>query len=345
MGIKMKINIIKKNIIAAVFSTMMVTTVFAADGNFSNQVSSQNKAISELISKTSNSASAPIILSSSQASSTKASQSSIAAVNPKTSLLGSSVDSQAAFASTVHNMMPFSPKQIVSLHAMFNATRKAAATEPGTPPKPTSTSVMVSLAPGSAPPVVRLQQGYVSSLVFLDSTGQPWPIQAYDVGDPSGFSVQFEKSIPSSLFIQALGAYKPGNLVVVLKGQKTPVMITLMPGQTAVDYRVDMRVPGLGPNASPTLSALPDTSNPQLLNVLDGVPPVGAKTLQVQGGVAQAWLVKDKLYLRTRMTLLSPSWVSTMNSPDGTHAYQLIKSPVLLASDRGKMTQLTLKGL
>ncbi len=347
MGVKMKLIKRMQQVMALLLSVMILGDIYASTNDYSDQVASQDKAISELVGKTNvaktNGSRTLLIKASTAENNAAAPTESTASGN--TSLLGSSTDSRAAFASTVHNIMPLSPKQIVSLHAMFNATRKAAVTSPGSPPKPTSTSLMISLAPGSAPPVVRLQQGYVSSLVFLDSTGQPWPIQAYDVGDPDSFSVQFEKSIPSSLFVQSLGSYKPGNLVVVLKGEKTPIMVTLMPGQSAVDYRVDMRVPGLGPNASPTLSTLPDTSNPQLLNVLDGVPPMGAKNLQVQGGAAQAWLVKDKLYLRTRMTLLSPSWVSTMSSPDGTHAYQLVKSPVLLASDRGKMIQLTLKGL
>ena len=76
----------------------------------------------------------------------------------------------------------------------------------------------------------------------------------------------------------------------MLKGQDTPVMITLMPGQRAVDYRVDMRVPGLGPNASPTMSSLPESANPQLLNFLNGIPPNAAKALTVDGGPGQAWL-------------------------------------------------------
>ncbi|WP_251365941.1 DotH/IcmK family type IV secretion protein [Coxiella-like endosymbiont of Rhipicephalus sanguineus] len=61
------------------------------------------------------------------------------------------------------------------------------------PPKPTSASVIVNLSPEATLPVIRLSSGFVTSLVFLDSTGAPWPIQAYDLGDPNSFNIQWNK--------------------------------------------------------------------------------------------------------------------------------------------------------
>ncbi len=61
------------------------------------------------------------------------------------------------------------------------------------------------------------------------------------------------------------------------------------------------------------------------------------------GGNAQAWVNGETLYLRTRLTLLSPSWVATMTSADGTKAYELLNTSTLLVSDNGKLVQLTLK--
>ena len=51
------------------------------------------------------------------------------------------------------------------------------------------------------------------------------------------------------------------------------------------------------------------------------------------------------MYLRTRNTLLSPSWISVMSSPDGTNAYELTKAPVILVTKNGKMTQLKVEGI
>ena len=45
------------------------------------------------------------------------------------------------------------------------------------------------------------------------------------------------------------------------------------------------------------------------------------------------------------LNVLSPSWISSMSSPDGTHVYELTKSPVILASQRGSVVQLMIKGL
>jgi intracellular multiplication protein IcmK len=262
---------------------------------------------------------------------------------PTDNSFGSSSMSQQAFASMIQSMMPLSPAQIKTLRRLFDRSQYAAAAYPGTPPKPTSSSVFVNLSPGATPPIVRLRNGFVTSLVFLDSTGQPWPIQAYDIGDPNSFNIQWNQK-GNTIIVQSNTTYKSGNLAVMLKGQDTPVMITLMPGQHAVDYRVDMRVPGFGPNASPTVSNLPDTANPQLLNFLNGVPPNSAKELTVNGGPCQAWLSGDKVYLRTTLTVLSPSWLASMSSPDGTHVYEINRAPVVLASYRGKVVQLTVQG-
>jgi intracellular multiplication protein IcmK len=171
---------------------------------------------------------------------------------------------------------------------------------------------------------------------------------AYDLGNPKAFNVEPNQpdGKSSTVLVEALNSYETGNIAVMLKGQDTPVMLTLMPGQTAVDYRVDLRVPGVGPNAKPMAGGgLPAVSDPQLLTFLNGVPAEGATALQVVGGPGQAWRYKKHMYLRTTLTLLSPSWTATMSSPDGTHVYELQKAPVVLVSQQGKMSQLTIKGL
>ena len=262
--------------------------------------------------------------------------------------LGDTEISQEAFAKTLDNLMPLTPDQIKTLKQGYDKRKKAVSESPGVAPKPTSSSVIVNLSPGSTPPVIRLRAGFITSLVFLDSTGEPWPITAYDIGNPSSFNIQptTPDGKTNSMMIQASGTYQSGNLAVMLKGQNTPIMLTLLPGQQAVDYRVDLRVPGFGPNAKPTTDALPQSSDPMLLTFLDGVAPQGAKAVKIEGGGdSQAWVYAHHLYVRTRLTLLSPSWISTMSSPDGTHVYQLTEAPVILVSDHGKEMKLKIEGL
>ena len=251
-----------------------------------------------------------------------------------------------AFEGVTQQMFPLTPEEILRVKQMYHTTEYAQASPVGTPPKPTATSQFVNLSPGSTPPVIRLSQGFVSSLVFLDSTGAPWPISAYDLGDPLAFNIQWDKT-SNTLMIQASKLYTYGNLAVRLRGLNTPVMLTLIPGQKAVDYRVDLRVQGYGPNAKsmPMEEGIPPAANDILLHVLDGVPPQGSARLVVSGGDARAWLLNEKMFVRTSLTILSPGWIGSMTSADGTHAYEMQKSPVLLVSWHGKVMQLKVEGL
>ena len=251
-----------------------------------------------------------------------------------------------AFDGVAQQLFPLTPEQILRIKQLYQTNELAQVSTVGAPPKPTATSQFVNLSPGSTPPVIRLSQGFVSSLVFLDTTGAPWPIAAYDLGDPAAFNIQWDK-VSNTLMIQASKLYTYGNLAVRLQGLNTPVMLTLIPGQKAVDYRVDLRVQGYVPNAKnmPMEEGLPPSANDRLLHVLDGVPPQGSSRLVVSGGDARAWLLNDKMFVRTNLTILSPGWIGSMTSADGMHAYEMQKAPVLLVSWHGKVMQLKVEGL
>lgn len=251
-----------------------------------------------------------------------------------------------AYEQAEKQIFPMHENEIVKMHDKYKKIELAKTSDPNTPPKPVATSQFVNLSPGSTPPVIRLAQGFVSSLVFLDSTGAPWPISAYDLGDPSAFNIVWDKT-SNTLMIQASKLYNYGNLAVRLEGLNTPVMLTLIPGQKVVDYRVDMRVQGYGPNAQIANIAdnLPPHANRVLLHILDGVPPNGSTRLTVSGGDARAWILKNKMYVRTNLTILSPAWLASMTSADGMHAYEMQKSPVILVSWHGKVMQLKVEGL
>jgi intracellular multiplication protein IcmK len=253
---------------------------------------------------------------------------------------------ELAFEGVKEKLFPLQPEEIVRLKQQYHTTEYAQESPIGTPPKPTATSQFVNLSPGSTPPVIRLSQGFVSSLVFLDSTGAPWPISAYDLGDPTAFNIQWDKT-SNTVMIQATKLYTYGNLAIRLRGLNTPVMLTLIPGQKAVDYRVDLRVQGYGPHAKsmPMEEGIPPAASDVLLHVLDGVPPDGSSRLRVSGGDARAWLLEDRMFIRTSLTVLSPGWIGSMTSADGTHAYEMQKSPVLLVSWHGKVMQLKVEGL
>lgn len=252
-----------------------------------------------------------------------------------------------SFQSVTNQAFPLTPTQIQSLNNMLDDTLRAQAAAPyNAPPMPTSTSLLVDLDPGATPPVIRLSKGFVSSLVFIDSSGAAWPIEAYDLGNPSAFNIKWDTK-SNTLMVQAMAAYTYGNLAVKLQNLNTPVMLTLVPGQKQIDYRVDLRIQGMGPNAKPSIggSGLPGQADPVLLDILDGIAPPDAKQLVINGGLADAWLLKNDLFVRTRFDLISPGWISKMSSADGTNAYKLQPTPLLLISRYGKVVSLKVEGL
>jgi intracellular multiplication protein IcmK len=254
-------------------------------------------------------------------------------------------ESDIAFNNMMQQNMPLTPQQVVKLRQLIDTSQRAAAIPPTIPPKPVSTTLIVNLAPGSTPPAIRLAQGYISSLVFVDSTGAPWPIAAYDIGDPKIVNIQWDGK-SNIMMMQAISPYSSGNLVIRLVGLDTPVTLELVSGQRVVDYRTDIHVPGTGPNAKelPTGTGLPNSANQLLLSVLDGVAPTGSRLLTVTGGDCQAWLLNDRMYLRTRLTVLSPGWIGKMSSPDGMMAYEMQKTSSVLVSQYGNPIELKVEG-
>lgn len=256
------------------------------------------------------------------------------------------VVNKQAYRGVVQQAFPLTPNQIKDLHNRMDDTQRAAATPAyNQSPTPTSTSLILNLAPGATPPVIRLSLGFVTSLVFVDSTGSPWPIEAYDIGNPTAFDITWNKK-NNTLMLQARAAYTYGNMAVKLVKMNTPIMLTLVPGQRVVDYRVDLRVPNRGPHAKPEIvgSGLPDEADERLLDVLDGIPPEGSTRLTLHGADAEAWSVDGVIFLRTRFNVLSPAWLATMASADGMNAYKMAQTPLILLARYGKTTQLHVEG-
>ncbi len=252
-----------------------------------------------------------------------------------------------AFKELLNKTFPMLPSQIHELHKQYDQTQLAIHSTPGAPPQPISSTVTVDLSPGAIPPILRLATGFVTSIVFVDSTGQPWPVADYSLGNPAGFNIKWDNKT-NTLFIQSLKDHISGNMAVRLGDLDTPIMISLVTGQKDVDYRVDMQVPGTGPNAeAPVLdnNSMSQGTSHALLAVLDGVPPSGSIELNVAKDYGRAWLYNGKLLFRTKLTVLSPAWSASVSSPDGTKVYELMNTPLILASQNGKTIKIELTGL
>ena len=259
---------------------------------------------------------------------------------------------QEAFNRLAESVSPLDADQVRKIRKLWNESQRLKTFTGTPPPRPSNVSRMVNLNVGGLPTVVRLGAGYVSVISFFDIHGKPWPIRGYNIGNPGIVNVVWNQSareeddagvgLSNTLMMQAQTLYNPTNMVVLLRGMNTPVLLEIIPGQGEVDYRLDLQVPRQGPMQNPD-TALPNAPSPTMVDLINNVPPNGSTQMTVRGGEAQAWKLKDKLYVRTPLTLISPAWTSRMTGPNGDiHVYEMSNSSVLLALRDGKTIQLTI---
>ena len=237
------------------------------------------------------------------------------------------------FENSIFKDTAITPAQIEDLIRNLDARRRALAQLPNTAPRPVTGTILVSLNPGATPPLIRPYYGEVTSFVVVDSTGAPWPVENFRVGNAQLFSVNRLDGPQGSAFtIDALNNYGQSNLVLKLAGQSSPVVIDLVAGQKEQDARVEVRVDRRGPNAAAQGGAqLPQGTSSALLPVLDGVPPDGGRPLTISGDDrTRGWLMPDgTMIIRTPLKIISPASNSFLSSADGTNVYVFRQTPVL----------------
>lgn len=259
-----------------------------------------------------------------------------------------------AFESMMKATLPMTPPELREAFERIDINQKAIE-EPLAYPKPEVSFTTVSLDPGATPLTFKLATGHVTTVSFLDVTGQPWPIK--DVTWAGNFDVKSSgdgssdsrfPSYPNLMQVIPMSEYAYGNMVVRLVGLATPVTFTLRTNREVVQYRLDLRVPENGPLALPpiinTASNTLTAGDTTLTRVMEGVVPSSAQKMNVEGvdGRTTAYQVDGTLYLRTPLTLLSPGWTGSVRSADGMNVYALANAPVLLLSDRGQMVRASL---
>ena len=253
-----------------------------------------------------------------------------------------------AYDQAVQGLFPLTPAQIKDVMQRLTSSQKAAAPPPAPEPKAEVKVENISLDPGVTPPTIYVANGYVTTMTILDSSGQPWPIQDVTIGGnfklPGGAEGggHMIRIVPDTRF-------GTGNLSVRLVGLTTPLTFRLQAGADVVYYRYDARVPQLGPNVkTPLIDRGVQTvaGDDTLMTVLQGLPPEGAERLSIEGTDrrTKAWQQNNLIYLRTPLTLLSPTWDSSVASADGTNVYSMAQAPVLLLSDNGKMVRARILG-
>lgn len=244
----------------------------------------------------------------------------------------------ANFDAAVDLVTPLTPDQIRALRKRIDDAKRAASTSPTRPPKPVYSVQTVDLSPGAAPPIVRVSD-LGSAVTFIDSDGAPWDIAEVDNMAKGRFEVLRPVPGVPTITITADGTYVEGDVAVFLKGLPFPVVVKMIAGQRETDYRQDIRIPRRGPNAQAPIAAAPAISLPgdSMQSILDGTGAPDAKPVKIENPPVgmSAWQIGEHLMVRTSLFLSDPAYYGALTGADGTHVYDIPRTPVITVSENG----------
>lgn len=243
---------------------------------------------------------------------------------------------------------PMSVQQIEAYQRLLEEMKRVSAAKSKPRAVPESSRVPISLTPGRAPHVLRLSADMVSTVIFTDSTGAPWPIVAVIAGAKDKLDIKRDdKRAPHIFTVAPLESYVTTNLSVWLENSTVPIVMSVVGQQRLVDFMLEMAVQARGPNAkAPTVDyALSnELISADQNEILNGLTPQGAIELKVTGGDARAWVIGNKMMLRTSMLLRAPTARRVFSGADGSKVYELPHTPVVNMVSEGRTITLSVSG-
>jgi len=252
------------------------------------------------------------------------------------------------FNSSIEQIFPMTPEMILRYRQIYDEQQRAILDRPE--PEVLNTTGLVSLEPGESSPVIYVSPSVASVIGFYDATGAAWPINQFVVGDGQSFRTVRLGENSNNLTISPAKRIGHTNIVALLQGEDKPVTLQIRVSESQVNYRHDIQVMRVGPNAalnnavSPSSRTVEEAGNSLLLATLSGVDiPPAAVPVRVEGVDARAWLHQDTVYVRSRHALLSPAWTESMSGPDGVRVYRIKSASVALFSVEGRIVRAELK--
>lgn len=247
-----------------------------------------------------------------------------------------------AFDAAITGLFPLTPDNVRTLLERNEEMTYARDTPISGIPAPQVNVETISLDPGVKPLTLKTSAGFITTLNILDVTGAPWPIQ--DVSWAGEYEVVEPEEGGHVIRITPMAKTAYGNMSIRLLTLKTPVTIQLETNPDQVQYRVDARVPEYGPFAEAPLiegGSHRVAGDTKIMSILDGVYPDKAEKLYVSGVDARtsAYKLNNMTYVRTPLTLISPSWDQSVSSADGMNVYAMRETPVILLSDNGQLAR------
>lgn len=258
-------------------------------------------------------------------------------------------EAQALFEESLRRMMPLNEGQIREYRERSDQRERALL--PVTPDL-NSRTVLVSLEPGRAPVRVFTTANIATSLVFHDSTGQPWPITSVTNGGPSLFQV-LRPELPEGNLLNILPTqgYGTTTIVVTLEKQDIPLIVRLESDsvrspERRADALVLFQLAHHGPRASvPVIADIGETVDSSLLAFLDRVPPNGAMPvgMKPEAETLTVWKYNGKHYIRTVHTLMWPAWSAVISGAGSVKCYEAPITGRIMLSRNGRIQTIVLQ--
>lgn len=252
------------------------------------------------------------------------------------------------FNQSIEQIFPMTPEMILRYREIYDEQQRAIMERPE--PEALSTTGLVSLEPGEASQVIYVSPSVASVIGFYDATGAAWPINQFVVGDGQGFRTVRLGENSNNITISPTKRIGHTNIVALLKGEDKPVTLRIRISESQVNYRHDVQVMRVGPNAemnnavAPASRTVEEAGSSLLLATLSGVDiPPAAVPVRVEGVDARAWSHDGSVFVRSRHALLSPSWTESMSGPDGVRVYRINAASVALFSVEGRIVRAELK--
>jgi intracellular multiplication protein IcmK len=262
---------------------------------------------------------------------------------------GKKPDAQSLFEESLRQMMPLDEGQIQEYRERSDQRERALLP---VSPSLNSRTVHVSLEPGNRPVSVLTTANVATSLVFHDSSGQPWPITSVTNGGPSFFQV-LRPELPDGnlLNVMPTQGYGTSTIVVTLEKRDIPLVIRLESDsvrspERKADALVLIQLAHHGPKAAlPIIEDIKETANSTMLAFLDRVPPTQATRVRFDPAPDKLaiWKLGDSHYIRTSHALMWPAWTAVVNGAGNVRCYEAPPTSRIMISVNGRVQTIILK--
>jgi hypothetical protein len=244
------------------------------------------------------------------------------------------------------------PPELIKLARKLQEVKLKAEVEPLRKVQSLSSSLELDVDGSTNIQEIKLIPGYLTTIEFFDTAGNPWPIVDQSIGSKI-FTVKRPNTAPHTFRILVDQDFKQTNLSYLLDGITTSFRFILsatddgdLESPRSYHDRVRITVPlvskamkdGVSSNLKVSAAPVRNSDLHMFLEMSEYESPEGAIVVPVIDGQAQVWLYDGSMYIRTRYkSLMFPQAKQEATSGSGVKVFRVDDvRPLLIFSDNGE---------